>query len=66
MTKTLRAAGVAEAHLRLLPSIVDTCRICREWQKPRPNAVPTVAVPERFNDQVEVDLLFYDKKYVFI
>ena len=64
VTKTLRAAGVAEAHLRLLPSICDTCRVCREWQKPRPQAVPSVAFPERFNDQVEVDLLFYDKKII--
>ena len=64
MTKTLRSAGVAESHLRLIPSIVDTCRVCREWQRPKPHSVPNVAVPQLFNEQVEVDLLFYEKRII--
>ena len=64
MQKTLRAAGVAEAHLRLIRSIVDTCRICREWQKPKPNAVSSLSVPQLFNDQVETDLLFYEREII--
>ena len=59
MTRTLKAAGIPLETLRLIPSICDTCRICREWQKPQVTAIPSAVVPTTFNDQVEGDILFY-------
>ena len=65
MTNTLRLAGVPREVLDLIPPITDTCGACRTWQTPRPDSVPSAIVPEHFNDDVEVDLLFIGKYSIF-
>ena len=38
MTEILKAAGVPAETLKLIKPVVDTCRTCRIWAKPAPNA----------------------------
>ncbi len=51
--------------LDLIPEIVQTCQICREWSKPGPDNVCSVELADTFNAQVEADLLFVGKHIVF-
>ena len=54
----LDTVGVKQEVLDLIPQIVDTCRICRQWAQPGPANVCSVDIPDTFNAQVECDLLF--------
>ena len=65
MTTFLKQVAVPDKVLDLIPEIVSTCRVCRQWAKPKPHAVPSLNVPDRFNQKVEADLLFMYKKIVF-
>ena len=60
MKNMLRAAGVSNKVLDHIPSIVDTCRVCRMWTRPTPHAVTTVRLNTQFNQCVQVDLLFWN------
>ena len=58
MATLLTAAGVSPTAIALVPDIVDTCAICRAWTRPGSKSVTSTRLPERFNLQVEMDLLF--------
>ena len=45
--------------MQLIPSIVDTCRICRTWARNAPATRTTTRLSTRFNQCVQCDLLFY-------
>ena len=59
MHTLLQAAGVSPRVLSLIPSVIDTCDVCRSWQRVGPKSVASARVPEAFNQEVQVDLLFY-------
>jgi len=59
MRTLLEAAGVGSDVLSLLPTIIDTCDVCRNWQRVGARTVASARVPESFNQEVQVDLLFY-------
>eukprot|EP00434_Breviolum_minutum_P026800 symbB.v1.2.023686.t2/scaffold2188.1/size86315/1 len=59
MMTLLEAAGVSKEVILLIPSIVDTCSVCRNWQRTGPKTVTSMRVPESFNQEVQIDLLFY-------
>ena len=40
-------------------SIVDTCRVCRSWQDVAPRAVASSSLTAHFNEDMQVDLLFW-------
>ena len=42
--------------------VVDTCKICRPWTRPGHRATSNTRVCNAFNGQIEVDLLFWDKR----
>ena len=65
MKRFLDRVGVAEKVLQLIPEIVQTCKICRKWAKLGPDNVCSVEIPDKFNDQVECDLLFVRKHINF-
>ena len=48
----------------MVDSIVQTCRVCRLWWKPgeRPQSTPKLTTT--FNDEVQLDLLFYERKII--
>jgi len=62
MINFLKRVGVPDRVIAIIPEICDTCKICREWQKPGPANVASVSLPDKFNEQVECDLLFVRKK----
>ena len=58
MTRLLERAGVPKEIMEIIPDIVDTCAACRTWSQPLPQSVASVNIPDRFNDQVECDIVF--------
>ena len=44
--------------VKLVDDIVSTCEICRAWAKPGSKIIASSRLPERFNQEVEIDLLF--------
>jgi hypothetical protein len=65
MTKLLDRVGVPQRVLDLIPEIVQTCQVCRTWAKPGPDHACSVEIPDKFNEQVECDLLFIEKHIIF-
>jgi hypothetical protein len=59
MTKILTAAGLSKEIIELVPDIVDTCRECRAWQRPGKETVASIRVSTKFNEHVEMALMFY-------
>ena len=59
MQVLLEAAGVNPQILAMIPSIIDTCDICRHWQRPGPKSVASTRLAETFNKEVQMDLFFY-------
>ena len=64
METLLQAAGVPAAVVKMSKQIVDTCTVCRSWSKPTPTTVTTSALPTRFNQLIQWDLLFIKDKIV--
>ena len=65
MTRMLSRAGVADHVLKMIPEICQTCRVCREWAKPGPSRASNLEFPDRFNQQVECDLMLVGKHIIF-
>ena len=63
--RTLHAAGIDSPILKLIPQIVDTCRVCRTWQRPGNATIPSAEVCTLVNENVEADLLFHGKIIIF-
>ena len=63
LTEIRRLAGAPRSALRLVKDIVDTCRICRAWQRPPPKSMTTTRMARDFNDIVQWDILFV-KRFV--
>ena len=60
MADLLRAAGVPDGTIALLPKIVKSCRICRLWERPGRRPATSSRLTEHFNDVVQFDLLFIE------
>ena len=58
MTRLLEVAGVPKEVLEIIPDIVDTCAACRTWSQPLPQSVASLNIPDKFNGQVERDIVF--------
>ena len=65
MHRVLERCGVSEAVLKLLPEIVQKCKVCREWARPGPSNASNLEVADTFNKQVEADLLLVHKFIIF-
>ena len=64
MRTLLSAAGVPAEILPLVQQITDTCTICRNWARPGPRTITSVSVTTRFNEEIQMDLLFYKDKVI--
>ena len=60
----LEAAGVKSDVIQLVPQIVDTCVVCRNWQRPGPRSVASTRVPDVFNNEIQIDLVFYKTRII--
>lgn len=58
MIQLLKSAGLPQSILDIVPEVVDTCRICRLWQKPSSDNIAVNRVVTGFNLEVEGDLIF--------
>ena len=61
MRRFLERVGVADKVLDMLPDVVHSCPVCREWARPGPANVSSTELADNFNQQVECDLLFVHK-----
>ena len=59
MHKILRGAGIEAGRLGMIKGIVDTCRECRAWQRPGNAVLPSVKLPDKFNEAIQGDVFFY-------
>ena len=64
MTQVLRAVGVKQRILDMIPEIIQTCAECRKWQCPAPATQHALSASLAFNQHVEFDLLFYRQHIV--
>ena len=60
MTRLLEMIGCSESTLKLIPDVVATCRVCRTWTRRAPDVKLAVRLSIRFNQCVQVDLIFYE------
>ena len=61
MISVLKAAGVSSSVLQLVAPIVETCKICRAWQRPGHRSITTTRMSEKFNEIVQCDLVFVEE-----
>jgi hypothetical protein len=59
MQRFLTRVGVSDQALALIKEIVDTCATCSKWVRPGPHNQVDINIPDTFNQQVEMDLLFH-------
>ena len=64
MSTLLGLVGISPDVLKMIPDIVSTCSVCRAWARPGPKSVASTSLPERFNAEVECDLLFIGRHVV--
>jgi len=60
MKDLLSGAGAPPSVVAVVDDIVDTCSVCREWSKRTPRPIGTSKLETRFNQGVQMDLLFVD------
>ena len=65
MRRFLDRVGVADKVLDMIPGVVHSCPTCREWARPGPANVSSTELADKFNQQVECDLLFVHKHIIF-
>ena len=58
MRALFQHAGAPQQSIDLSKEVVDTCRLCREWQSAAPRTMTTGNFAGAFNDELQVDLLF--------
>ena len=58
MTRLLSLVGVPKHVMALIPAIVDTCRICRQWARDAPAVRTAIWISTRFNQALQGDLMF--------
>ena len=59
MRRLLSLMGIPSDVMAMIPAIVDTCRICRQWARNAPAVRTALRIALRFNQAVQGDLLFY-------
>ena len=59
MHKILRGAGIEAGRLSMIKGIVDTCRECRAWQRPGNTVLPSIKLPDKFDESIQGDVFFY-------
>ena len=60
MVRLLEMLGSPESTIKLVHDIVATCRVCRMWTRRAPDTKLAIRLSVRFNQCIQVDLLFYE------
>ena len=64
LKEMLIAAGAPEQAIDLIQVVCDTCPACRAWHRPGKRPIATSRVVTDFNQDVQVDLLFWKSHVV--
>eukprot|EP00959_Pyramimonas_sp_CCMP1952_P012139 256199-Pyramimonas_sp.AAC.1 len=56
-------AGLDNVRLNLIKGVCDTCRERRAWDKPGHAVMPSTALPGKFNEGAECNLMFYKQEH---
>ncbi|CAK0873269.1 unnamed protein product [Prorocentrum cordatum] len=56
----LSAAGLPREVINMVQDVVDTCTVCREWQRRGEKPVTSLTFTTTFNEGIQFDLLFLD------
>ena len=59
MQQLLKAAGAPAQGINEVPSVVQGCLICKDWQRPQSHSVTSVRLVLEFNSEVQFDFWFY-------
>jgi hypothetical protein len=60
MQNLLKSAGVSKSAIDQIPSIVNSCKVCRAWQRPSNRSVAASRLAVSFNESVQFDILFIE------
>lgn len=60
MERILSAASLPASVIPMVSHIIDTCRSCRMWAKPKPDITPTIELVSKQNEEVEADVMFFE------
>eukprot|EP00959_Pyramimonas_sp_CCMP1952_P209765 4388834-Pyramimonas_sp.AAC.1 len=55
--------GLDTVRLHLIKGVCDTRRERRAWDEPGHTVVPSSALPGKFNEGVECDLMFFKQEH---
>ena len=64
MRLLLSRVGLDNVRLNMIKDVVDSCKTCRDWARPGNANMSSVSLPLKFNEETEVDLLFYKDKII--
>ena len=56
----LSAAGLPVEVINMVQDVVDTCSVCREWQRRRNKPITSLSFTSTFKEGIQFDLLFLD------
>ena len=59
MTPILKANHCPGSALKLVKPVIAKCMVCRDWHRPGPHNVATTKISLEFNEEVQMDLMFY-------
>ena len=58
MRDVLTAVGLPKSVIEQVQPVVDTCTVCRTWQRRGEKPQATLSMTTEFNEGVQVDVLF--------
>eukprot|EP00959_Pyramimonas_sp_CCMP1952_P136285 2851677-Pyramimonas_sp.AAC.1 len=63
MRLVLTQIGLDNVRLNLITGVCDTCRECRAWDKPGRAVMPSTALPGKFDEEVQCDLMLHQQEH---
>eukprot|EP00971_Amphidinium_carterae_P350102 6491381-Amphidinium_carterae.1 len=64
MEQILRTCGVSDVVLSEVRLVCETCSICRKWRKPNPQPKTTARFSTDFNQALQMDIMFIERRAV--
>eukprot|EP00959_Pyramimonas_sp_CCMP1952_P128996 2697575-Pyramimonas_sp.AAC.2 len=55
--------GLGNVRLNLIKGVCDTRRECKAWDELGHEVMPSTALPGKFNEEFECDLMFYKQEH---
>jgi hypothetical protein len=65
METIYKHAGLPQSTLDMIPVVINSCPVCREWAAAGPEPVASLRLVVQINEEVEADIMFYKKLIVW-